>query len=169
MKSPMGRDGLVLYLDFDGVLHHSDVYWGAERGFHLRAPERYRLFQHVGLLEELLAPHPIINIVLSTSWVQGPQGSFEDALGQLTPLLQTRVIDCTHWDQDSNPFAVIPRGVQVSRDVERRQPRKWLAIDDDGEGWGAARANLVLSHQYEGIGDKKVFAELKQRLTEMAA
>jgi hypothetical protein len=87
----------------------------------------------------------------------------------LTPALQARVIDYTRWDQHSNPFAVIPRGLQVTRDAKQRQPRKWLAIDDDDEGWDAARANLVLSHQYEGIGDKEVFAELKRRLAELAA
>ena len=169
MTNLPGKGQKILYLDFDGVLHHTNVFWGADKGFFLRAPERYVLFQHVGLLEELLAPYPHIRIVLSTSWVRGPNGSYEVARGRLTPALQERVLDRTHWDEDANPFAVIPRGLQVTRDVKQREPLKWLAIDDDEDGWGTSRPHLVLAHQYEGISENGVLAKLRQQLAKLAA
>ena len=169
MTNLPGKGQKIVYLDYDGVLHHTDVYWSKDIGFYLRAPDRYKLFQHVSLLEELLAPYPSISIVLSTSWVLSPHSGFEDARVRLTPALQERVIDCTHWDEHANPFAVIPRGLQVTRDVKQRQPSKWLAIDDDEDGWDVSRSNLVLSHQYNGIADKDVLVELKRQLAKLAA
>lgn len=53
-------------------------------------------------------------------------------------------------------------------DVQRRQPRDWLALDDDGEGWPAAHAHrFVQTHMYEGISDPEVFATFKQKLEAM--
>ena len=60
----------VLVLDYDGPLHNEAVYWDPTISRPvMRAPERYWLFQHTPLLEQLMAPHPGIAIVLSTSWV----------------------------------------------------------------------------------------------------
>lgn len=69
MKTPAGQDEYVLYLDFDGVLHHEDCWWHPRKGPYLHQTG-YQLFQHVGLLEETLAPYPQVKIVLSTSWVR---------------------------------------------------------------------------------------------------
>ena len=71
----------LLYLDFDGVLHHDEVYFHPRRGVYLNAPPEHRLFQHVGLLESALAPYPTLQIVLSTSWVR--VFSFSGALKRL--------------------------------------------------------------------------------------
>lgn len=68
MTSPAGRGEPVCYVDYDGCVHHCNVRWSEGQGLFLDAPERYSLFQHVGLLEELLAPHPAVRLVLSTSW-----------------------------------------------------------------------------------------------------
>lgn len=51
-----GQDEVVLYLDFDGVLHHENVTWHPKKGAVLHAPLPHRLFQHVDLLEEEIAP-----------------------------------------------------------------------------------------------------------------
>ena len=59
----------VVYLDFDGVLHHHNVLWSAKRGPYLDASAQDVLFQHAELLLGLLRPYPDIRIVLSTSWV----------------------------------------------------------------------------------------------------
>ena len=53
-----GHGGLLLYLDYDGVLHHENVLWHPRMGAYLSAPEEFKLFQHVGLLEDLLADCP---------------------------------------------------------------------------------------------------------------
>lgn len=56
----MFADETLLYLDYDGLLHHENVRIG--RGGELDAPPGYCLFQHVDLLEELLAPYPQVQI-----------------------------------------------------------------------------------------------------------
>lgn len=57
----------VCYCDYDGVVHDDAVYWSPNMGIHMRTPGR-TLFEWLPLLEELLAPHPEVKIVLSTSW-----------------------------------------------------------------------------------------------------
>jgi hypothetical protein len=59
----------VLYLDFDGVLHDGEVYVRRGVGPCVATPGRV-LFEWMPILEELLAPHPDVAVVLSTSWVR---------------------------------------------------------------------------------------------------
>jgi len=58
---------LLLYLDFDGVLHHEDVRWSPARGAYMNAPGE-DLFAYAQLLESQLQQLPDLRIVLSTSW-----------------------------------------------------------------------------------------------------
>lgn len=133
MKTAQGRGELLLYLDYDGVLHHEDVRWHPRRGVYLNAPPEFRLFQHAELLETLLAPHPDVSIVLSTSWVRVL--GYSRSVKRLPPGLRERVIGATyHSNMHPAAFAMLPRGVQVLDDVARRAPRDWLALDDDGPG-----------------------------------
>ncbi|MFZ2327391.1 MAG: HAD domain-containing protein [Rhodoferax sp.] len=69
----------MLYLDFDGVLHHEDICLNTKRGLYFgsnaqthgaRHDHTHRLFEHALLLAKLLEPHPNVQIVLSTSWVR---------------------------------------------------------------------------------------------------
>ncbi|MEO8120132.1 MAG: HAD domain-containing protein [Rhodoferax sp.] len=53
-------------------------------------------------------------------------------------------------------------------DVYRRQPKAWLAIDDDASDWPMhCRDRLVQTHEHEGISTPAVLAELKLKLREM--
>jgi len=161
-----GRDALVLYLDFDGVLHHSNVFWSPDADFHLRAPERYRLFQHVELLEALLRPYPSVEVVLSTSWAQSPHGNLARATSMLSPALRLRVIGQTEYPEatTSRPLS---RGQEILADVERRQPKRWLAVDDVEEGFERHREHLVHCHQYEGLVGEGVAEDLSKKLKEL--
>lgn len=60
------RHRAVLYLDYDGVLHHEDVRWRPRVGAYMNATG-FRLFEHANLLDVLLRPFPELRIVLSTS------------------------------------------------------------------------------------------------------
>lgn len=167
-RAPRGRGELVLYLDFDGVLHHENALIHPKRGVYLSAPERYRLFQHVGLLEELLAPYPAVRIVLSTSWVlrYGCTG----AAKRLPDSLRARVIGATYHKRHmyAPHFRETLRGWQVWQDVQRRQPRGWLALDDNDEGWPREHKHRhVLTHMYEGISEPSVRTEIEQKLKEL--
>ena len=167
MKTPRGRGGFVLYLDFDGVLHHENALWHPRKGVYLKAPPGYVLFQHAALLEEMLAPFPEVKIVLSTSWVRAY--GCDGAAKRLPELLRARVIGATfHSQMVEQYFIDAPRGMQVWADVLRRQPRDWIALDDDYLHWPAwCRDKYVRTHEYEGISDPAVQAEFRTKLALM--
>jgi len=162
-----GQGQPVLYLDYDGVLSHENVLWHPEYGAYLDAPKRYSLFQHVGLLEEMLQPYPAILIVLSTTWVAcfGCAG----AALRLPKGLRSRVVGATYDTDAPADFACLPRGEQVTADVLRRKPSQWLALDDDAQGWPTwALPNFVRTHPYEGISPKRIQAQIRRRLAILA-
>lgn len=92
-RSRRKRDPLAptLFLDFDGVLHPDKVY--RERGKIVLKMDGFSLFEWPPLLEEILMPHPDLQIVLSTSWVRVL--GFDEALAWLPPGLQQRVVGST--------------------------------------------------------------------------
>lgn len=162
-----GRRELVLYLDYDGVLHHENVLWHPKIGAYLSAPDGYVLFQHAELLEQMLAPYPQVQIVLSTSWVRR-YGCARSAK-QLRPALRARVIGATfHSRMNELEFAEKSRGMQVWEDVLKRRLRAWLALDDDWLDWPEwCLDNYVKTHLSEGINNLAVQDEFAQKLQEM--
>jgi hypothetical protein len=168
LRPPRGRDGLILYLDFDGVLHHENCLWSPKLGPYLCAPARYTLFQHAELLAQLLAPYPEVLIVLSTTWIR--RYGVAASAKRLPEGLQKRVIGGTfhsrHMREDE--FQHLLRGQQVFHDVQRRRPRDWLALDDDGEGWPAAHLDkFIQTHMYEGLGDPEILSTFTKKLDAM--
>lgn len=169
MKTPAGRGGLVLYLDFDGVLHHENCLWHPKLGPYLGAPPRYSLFQHAELLVQLLEPYPQVKIVLSTTWIR--RYGVATSTKRLPEALQKRVIGGTFHSRymRDDEFQYLLRGEQVTADVQRRQPRDWLALDDDAEGWPASQSHrFIQTHMYEGISDPAVLERLKAALQLLA-
>lgn len=166
-KPPRGAGELILYLDFDGVLHHENVMWHHHRGAYLKAPAQYSLFQHAPLLEELLAPYPKICIVLSTSWAR--VYGCDKAAKRLPLSLRQRVIGATfHSRMYEQGFIDAPRGMQVWSDVTRRQPRDWLALDDDYLHWPKwCLDNYIRTHEHEGISEPGVRAEIADKLAKL--
>lgn len=169
MNPPRGRNELVVYLDFDGVLHHENAMWHPRRGAYLDAPPGYVLFQHTGLLEEILAPYPAVKIVLSTSWVRA-YGCARSAK-RLPLAIRERVIGATFHSAMHEPsFVSAPRGEQVFSDVLRRKPRDWLALDDDYLHWPASHLEkLIRTHEQEGLSAPDVQAEFRQKLARMCS
>jgi hypothetical protein len=163
-----GQGQSVLYLDLDGVLHHEAVYWHPRRGMHLRAPERYVLFQHAPLLEELLAPYPSIVIVLSTDWQR--RYRLTAVAKRLPTGLRSRVIGGTfHPDMSPDGYDLLPRWAQILADVQRRRPGAWLALDDDFIGWpNELLDHLVVCDPYEGLSPPALLDELRRRLAMLA-
>lgn len=154
----------VLYLDFDGVLHHENRFWYPRRGAYLVAPHGYTLFQHVPLLDGLLEPYQNIQIVLSTSWLR--RYGYSWTAKRLSPKLRARVIGATfHSKIDESYFNSPPSGQQVYEDVLRRKPLVWLALDDNTDGWpDECLENFVRTHEEDGIGDPETNARLVERL-----
>lgn len=157
----------VIYLDFDGVLHDDAVYWSKQKGIHIRTPGR-ALFEWVHILEQLLAPHPFVRIVLSTSWVKVK--NFEFAKKQLPGSLQERVVGATFHAREMKKwqFDNLSRGAQILADVERRGPVRWIAIDNDDEGPEAYRDHLIKTEDRLGLSDPEVQRKIQVRLSELA-
>lgn len=154
----------ICYLDYDGVVHDQEVYWHPKRGIYMRTPGR-TLFEWMPILDELLAPHPDVRIVLSTSWVH--VRSFNFAKKQLTPSLQERVIGATFHNREmrKGEFLMLPRGVQIVQDVHRRAPQTWFAIDDEHLGWPVwCRDNLIQTDGTRGISDPAIQEAIRKML-----
>lgn len=155
---------VLLYLDFDGVLHGPDVFRHPRRGIYMVGGQR--LFEHADLLTKTLEPYSSVRIVLSTSWVKVL--SYSRALNRLPVALRERVVGATwHSAMDATAFAALSRGQQVLGDVGRRQPTAWLALDDDAEGWPLeAKANLLHCASPQGLADPAVIQKLREWLVE---
>jgi hypothetical protein len=163
----MFSGGALMYLDYDGLLHNENVRIGPDGEPFLQAPERYRLFQHVDLLQELLAPYPAVQIVLSTTWAA--RFGIERAASYLPDGLRRRVVGATAWDHGIEVFLRLPRPEQIAQDLARRRPAAWLAVDDDLRDWPDwMRPHVVFSHPYEGISPPTVQDAIRARLAEMA-
>lgn len=168
VPSPRVMYGDVLYLDFDGVLHHQDVRVSHKHGIHF-GPEAYEtgrkhtLFEHAPLLEQFLEPYPQVRIVLSTTWVQ--HDGFQRASKRLPSSLQRRCVGTTfHGHMEKFLFREASRGMQIYSDVGRRCPRTWLALDDDYFGWPAfCKDRLIQTNEDLGISDPLVQEEIKQK------
>jgi len=159
---------MILYLDFDGVLHPDDVYLDHRNRPTLRGFGE--LFQYAGRLEQILAPYPAVQIVLSTSWVRIK--GFDRSCRRLPPGLRQRVIGATwhsHMKRDREASDVwindTPRYEQILHDVRRRRLAEWTALDDDDLGWPpAAKRHLIACDPTLGLSEPRVQLALKHRL-----
>ncbi|QGZ56428.1 HAD domain-containing protein [Paraburkholderia acidiphila] len=165
---PRRRGAIVLYLDFDGVLHPEDVWRRPGYGPYVATPPGHVVFEHAALLARCLEPYPELRIVLSTNWVRVFR-SVRKTARRLPPELRRRVVGATlHGRMEPVWFRSVPRGVQVWGDVCRRRPAAWLALDDDDVGWPAVcRGHLVHTDPVLGISDPAVLAQLEARLAAM--
>jgi hypothetical protein len=148
-----------LYVDWDGVLHDSSVFYTPERGPYIDTPGR-TLFEWVPILEHILAPHPDVKIILSTSWVA--RFGMEGTAAWLPASLRKRVVGTTA-DGVKDPWSC-PRGQQVLRAAQHRgiQDGWWLAIDDDAYQWPREYLDrLVKTNGATGLSDAVVQQKLK--------
>ena len=175
--SPTGNADVILYLDLDGVVQHESVLFHPKRGIYMspaEAPAR-TLFEWVPILVDILAPYPSVRLVLSSSWCVRP--GYGKTLKRLPLELRTRFVGGTYhrefhgsdpWGKES--FLRKPRGLQVLEDVERRKPRRWLALDDDVEDWPESTLqHLIACDGRTGLSSVRVQYELKTRLAKLLA
>lgn len=168
--------GRVLYLDYDGVLHHEAVYLSSELGPYIDQTEApgQRLFEWVNILEAILADHPDVSIILSTTWARIP--GFALAVSKLPASLRRRVIgktlDPTSQGQEQDcdfGFLAIPRGLQILGDAIQRSVEVWIALDDDVALWPpSAVRNLIACDGDVGISCPQTQAKLVDWLSTTA-
>jgi hypothetical protein len=156
---------MILFLDFDGVLHPDQAYM-TKGGVALRC-DGHNLFEHAELLADLLEPYPHVEIVLSTSWV--PQLSFHTAKTRLPDRLQAKIIDATFDPEREEKIFWLrfPRYGQIESYVERHGLDDWLSIDDDDFEWpDDKRHHLIHTDEWGGIGMKESQDELIAKIKE---
>ena len=162
---------MILFLDFDGVLHPDEVFLEYGKPImrcppELGVPPEYaQLFSFAPILEAALASYPEIQIVLSTSWVS--KIGFRAAKSALPESLQLRVVGSTYvpqlcvsdWDR-------IPRYDQIRRHAHRNAIRDWIAIDDDANGWPEDQRHRLVwcENATMGLYSEDVQARLREVL-----
>jgi hypothetical protein len=152
----------LCYLDFDGVLHSDEVYLSRDSGIHIQTEGR-ALFEWAPILDDLLAPHFDVSIVLSTTWVA--KFGFDFARNALPSGLQQRVIGATYTSENLRYFDAWPRGKQVTSDVQIRKPSRWFALDDDLSGWPeSASGHVIETMGATGISAQEVQNQIRRML-----
>jgi hypothetical protein len=152
---------MILFLDFDGVLHPEYVY--LENGRPMLKGEG-TLFMWAPLLVEALAPFPNVRIVLSTTWVR--RRGFHRAKKVLPDALARRVVGATwHTDMLHMGWGEHTRYGQIAGHVMRAHLSDWVAIDDDDYGWqDSARERLVHTDGVLGLSGPGAVQELQEKL-----
>lgn len=160
-SSPGSELGLtnapLLFLDYDGVLHPSEVYVDQSGEAYLKEPGE--LFMWAPILLGLLAPYPEVRIVLSTSWARHYGGDV--AAGRLPEPLRVRVVGSTEHQRQTE------RGREVVTFVAANaiQDHHWLALDDNPWGWERApRGALILCHPSVGLSRDETQEQIAERL-----
>lgn len=149
---------MILFLDFDGVLHPDAVY--LERGRPVLRSDG-ELFMWSRHLVDVLASAPHVRIVLSTSWAR--ELRFARARDYLPADLRPRVMGAT-WhsgmatDDEHRPLGrdtwwdTSTRYQQIRRYVDRAGLTDWIAVDDQPEGWADTdRDKLVVTDSSMGL------------------
>ncbi len=167
---------MILFLDFDGVLHPDAVY--LERGRPvLRADGE--LFMWSRHLVDALASAPHVRIVLSTSWAR--ELRYARARDYLPAELRPKVIDAT-WhssmaiDDEHRPLGrdtwwdSSTRYQQIRRYVDRAGIADWIAVDDQPDGWADAdRDKLVATDSNLGLSAPSARIRLAAAVGNMAS
>ena len=167
---------MILFLDYDGVLHPDAAYLVRGRP-ELRADGE--LFMWAGHLVDVLASAPQIRIVLSTSWAR--ELRFARARDYLPAELRQRVIGAT-WhsgmstDDEHRPLGrdtwwdTATRHQQIRRYVDRAGLTDWIAVDDQPEGWAESdRDKLVATDSNRGLSAPSARVRLAAAVGNMAA
>lgn len=110
-------DRAVIFLDFDGVLHPVGVPAVDEK---FRLIENPDLFVWRPILERLLAPYPMVGIIVSSDW----RRLFDDAtLIRLLGPFATRFVGVVESYRTS-------RSEEILAEVKLRGLNRWVALDD---------------------------------------
>jgi hypothetical protein len=153
---------MILFLDFDGVLHPSAAY-KTKGGLLLKATD-HALFEHEDLLRSVMRVRPEVRIVLSTSWVV--LHGFSDTREFLHEDIQKIVKGSTwHSSMNRNQWDAMSRYEQIALYVARHNLKDWVAIDDDIVGWpDEQQHHLVATDGWSGLGEQRVVEDLLEKL-----
>jgi hypothetical protein len=163
---------MLLFLDYDGVLHPDAVYRRINGAIELRAPGE--LFMWAPLLADAISEVSGLHIVLSTSWVR--ELGFRKARAALPQALADRVIGAT-WHSAMGKVSLASivwdsqtRYQQIQAYLHRSSSsQRWVAIDDDVQGWPQShRQSLIQTDPCLGVSDPHTLRHLRTLLKRYA-
>ena len=142
---------MILFLDFDGVLHG------------LGQP----VFEHLPRFEAVLRDFPQIQVVISSAWRE--DYSFDALLAFFSEDVQPRIIGTT--PVITNEWPPHPRHVrhkEIQEFIEKTgcETRPWLALDDDQTLFPPDCASLILCEPVTGFDDEAADV-LRARLNDL--
>jgi hypothetical protein len=142
--SPAAVAAMILFLDFDGVLHEDPCF------------DPGRLFAQAPELARSLEPFPEVRVVLSTSW--RAQRATGELAGLLPDGLRQRVIDATPLaTSPETPAALRPyrRHAECATWLRTRghEATPWVAIDDRPSLFAPHCEQLILCDSNVGFVD----------------
>lgn len=160
-------DDVVLFLDFDGVLH-PDAAFRTKLGIELRAEGE--LMMHAPILYDLLQEFPTVKISLSTSWVR--MLGYQRARAVLPENLRDRTLSATWHSRMRNTaregYDMFTRYEQICGAVTRAGITRWVAIDDDPDfSWPSGDSRLVRCDPDQGLGNLSTQEELRSKLAKL--
>lgn len=139
-------DSLVLFLDFDGVLHPQIC-------------AQDELFCQLPVLEAVLLDYPRVAVVISSSWREFHP--LTELRVHFSSAIRPRVIDVTpsiqkpnaHWLPGQRPEW--PREWECMAWLGQMRPRgtRWLAIDDRDDWFRPDCSDLFLTNPEHGFTD----------------
>ena len=142
-------DQIILFLDFDGVLHAPNC----RDAF---------LFEHLARLEAVLYDFPAVSIVVSSSWRE--RRSLDQLRTPFAVEMQERVIGSTPLLRFQRELP--HRGLECTTWMAQNAPDLgWLAIDDEPSLFGPHQPVLVCDSRL-GFDDKRS-AELRAKLLKL--
>ncbi len=145
---------MILFLDFDGVLHPLDT--------------EDELFTSLPLLEAVLREASHVEVVISSAWRE--HHPLDELRGFFGPDLRPRIIDVTPvgCDTDDLPLEVQAylRHSECLWWLRQHRPpgTPWLALDDQPGLWGFSCPNLMLIDSSTGLTARDA-RELRRRLS----
>lgn len=148
---------MILFLDFDGVLHKPVTYKKEEQ------------FVRVPLLEATLRRVPEVDIVISSSWRL--QRSLSELRGEFSADIAAKIIDVTPHGVDPSPALWrYPRHAEIDAwlRAQKRLNEPWVALDDRAD-WFMPRCLQLIYCKPGRMLDKETAALLFRRLRNRCA
>ena len=143
---------MILFLDFDGVLHPQ--YDGEPTPVS-------EIFCHLPRFESVMRDFPSVEIVISSTW--RIQFTLKDLRDKFSPDIAARIIDMTpqiKWADDNYLPARREGEILKWLEIAGRSCTPWIALDDAVWQFKQHRDRLVACTWYVGLNDA---VELKLR------
>jgi hypothetical protein len=147
---------MILFLDFDGVLHPEPCYRSAD------------LFCNLPRLERVLRHFSSVEVVITSTWRESRSMSEMQAV--FAPDIAKRVIGATPdfrtLDDPTDRLLGYPRQLEIEAwmRLHRSAWEKWAALDDRPYLFRPFLPNLVVCNSAAGF-DEAVELELRQKLS----